>query len=124
MPQLNVASIGNFDFGAPESVGEVLRFRVKDKRGGKLIMHFENPDGVANVTVSAEVSSDGSSFSATTAANNLAAVTSLVVQQRAGRDATILLREGTDNYLRITASGGARAILQLRGDVALEPVTI
>lgn len=124
MPLSQVANIGVYDFGAPTTVGTVLQFRVKGNQGGKVIMAFENPDGENNGTVSVEVSVNGSSFSATTAGNNLTAVTNLSVPRKVRKEATVLLRRDIDLYVRVTASGPARMQLQLRGDQILEPKVI
>lgn len=134
MPGTQIATMGNFDFGAPATEGEVLRFLVKHKQGGKLILTFENPSGGANdITVSVEVAppvndppGDGQvlapdTFVATTAANNLAAITDLLVAKNTTREATILLRPGIDVFMRVTAAGASRGILQIRGDDILEP---
>lgn len=124
MPLSQVANIGVYDFGAPTAIATVLIFRVKGKTGGKLSLKFENPDGVNDGTVSVEVSADGVTYAATTAGNNLAAVTSVAVPRRTAKDATILLRRDTDAWMRVRALGACRMQLQIRGDAILEPVTI
>lgn len=124
MPQTQVANIGVYDFGAPVATGTVLTFRTKPDKSGKLILEFTNDDGANDLVVSVEVSSDGSSFSATTVANNLAAVTNVAVPKKVTKESTILLRRGIDLYMRVRASGGARGQLQIRGDQILEPKVI
>lgn len=123
MPQTKL-SPGVYDFGAPVAIGTVLQFRTKPNTGGKLTLKFENPEGANDGTVSVEVSADNSSWAATTAANNLAAVTSVSVPKKVTKEATILIRRGTDNYVRVRALGGCRMQLQIRGDHLLEPMTI
>lgn len=134
MPANQIASTANFDFGAPVALGTVLLFKVKDHRGGKLNLRFENPDGRAAVAVTVQVAPSDAiaagdaevpdTFANTSAANNGAAIVGLSVGQRQSREATIFLRSGLDQWLRVQASGGARAALQIRGDAILEPVTI
>jgi len=132
MPGTQIASQGNFDFGAPAASGEVLRFRTKKSRGGKLILVFENPSGGANdLTVSVQVApsiaivangvESPDTFVATDAALNLAAVTDLVVAKNTTREVTILIRPGIDTFMRVLASGATRGIMQIRGDDILEP---
>lgn len=110
-----------------------LTFRVKDEQGGKLIFNFENPDGVNDLVVSIQVAVDGSApktptetngFVATTAAANGSAVTNVTVPRRGNKQATISLRRGVDNWVRLIASGGARGVCQIRGNELLEPVQI
>lgn len=124
MPLSQVANVSVFEFGAPATTGTVLQFRVKPDQGGKLDFKFENPEGDNAAIVSVEVSADNSSWAATTAGNNLAAITALSVGRKHVRDATILVRRGVDLYLRVRASGSTRCSLQLRGDEILEPMTI
>lgn len=124
MPAAQVANVAVFDFGAPAATGTVLQFRTKVDQGGKLDLKFENPEGANALTVAVEVSPDGTSWSATTVANNLAAVTALSVPRKTSKEATILIRRGIDLHVRVRASGSARGLLQIRGDQILEPKTI
>lgn len=124
MPQAQTANIAVFEFGAPVLTGTVLKFRTKPDRSGKLDLKFENPNGDVALAVSVEVSADNVSYAATTVANNLAAVTAVAVPRKTSKEATILVRRGIDLYVRVTASGGARGTLQMRGDQILEPMTI
>lgn len=129
MPQLQVANIGTYDFGAAAAAGApgdvVLSFRKRPGLGGKLVLTFENPpdnpDG--SLTVSVEVSEDGTSYAATTAANNLVAITSAVVLARQHRTFELGLRVD-DNFMRVRATGSLRGILQIRGDEKLDIITI
>jgi len=128
MPQAQIATMGNFDFRAPVAEAEVLRFRTKPNRSGKLTLLFENPDSANNLTVTVQVAPAGAdnvtpgSWADTSAANNLAAVATVVVEKRCRREATILLRPGIDVWMRLQALGGGRGVLQIRGDDILEPV--
>ena len=124
MPASQVANIAVFGFGAPTATGTVLQFRKKPDASGKLVLKFENADGVNDLTVSVETSENNSSWNATTAGNNLAAVTNVSVPKRTSKETTILLRRGLDLYVRVRASGGAKGELQIRGDAILEPMTI
>lgn len=119
MPLSQTASVSVFDFGAPVTAADVLKFAVKESEGGKLELLFENPSDVV-ITVSVEVSSDNSSYSATSVANNLSLITNIAVPARATRSFPMLLRRGTDKYFKVTASGGGRMQLQVRGDAVLE----
>ena|SRR3990172_8170174 len=123
MPASQVANIGVYDFGAPRVTGTVLQFRVKNNASGKLDLKFENAVGDAAGAVSVEVSTNGSSWAATTAGNNLAAITAVAVPQKVERAFTILLRRDLDAYMRVRASGACRMQLQIRGDPILEPMT-
>jgi hypothetical protein len=115
------------------SASVVLRFRVKHDQGGKLDLKFENAIGENAMTVSVQVAtsptgltptSPNGGYAATTAGNNLAAVTNLSVPKRTSKEATILLRRGVDRYVRVLATGSCRGQLQIRGDQILEPVRI
>lgn len=121
MPKSQVASVANFDFGAPAVAAEVLRFKVK--QGGKLAIKVENPEGVADAVVSLLVSEDGSSFAALVANENGEVVTDEAVVRRESREFNIYLRQGVDNYLQVTASGSTRVQFQIRGDAIMDATT-
>jgi hypothetical protein len=129
MPQLQVANIGTYDFGAAAAAGApgdvVLSFRKRPGYGGKLVLTFENPpdnpDG--SLTVSVEVSDDGVTYAATTAGNNLVAVTNAVVIARQHRTFELGLRTD-DNFMRVRASGSLRGILMIHGDEMLEIIRV
>ena len=122
MPRSQVAVVEEYDFGAPVVEAQVLQFRAK--KGGIMDLRFENCVGDADVVVTVDVSADASAWANTTAANNGQAIVTETVLRRTVRDFTINLRQGLDNYVRVLASGGARANLQVRQDVGLEIVTI
>lgn len=124
MPQNQIATQGHYDFGAPVTEGEVLRFRTRDNRGGKLQLLFENPDGESDGVVTVQVSPDGTTWADTTAAANLEAVADVTVERRCSRQAEILIRPNEDAFMRVQASGGTRMALQIRGDAILEIVDI
>ncbi len=117
MPRRQAAAVDVYDFGAPAAEATVLDFKVK--QGGKLDLMFENLEG-NDLTVSVEVSEDGTSYAATTAANNLAAVTDEVIAAATNKDFTILARQDLDNYVRVLASGATRANMQVRPDGVLQ----
>lgn len=111
----------------------VKKFRVKGNHGGKLDLKFENADGERDLNVSVQVAtsptgltptSANGGWQATTAGNNLAAVTNLSVPRFTTKEATILLRRGVDAYVRILAIGRCRASVQIRGDAILEPLVV
>lgn len=124
MPGTQVATIGTYDFGAPATEAVVLSFRTKKDQGGKLELLFTNDDGAATGTVTVQVSANGSSYSDTTAAANLTAVADKAIAPKITMAYTVLLRRGTDLYMRVQAVGGCRMGLQIRGDDILEPITI
>lgn len=117
MPRLQTAQVANFDFGAPAVSAQVLR--LKARQGGKLDGVFTNL-GDTDLTVSIQVSDDNVTFAATTAANNLAAVTNLVIPARQSREVLISLRQGEDNFVRVMASGGVRGEFQVRDSARLD----
>lgn len=121
MPSLQTAVVANYDFGAPAALLEVLRF--KSAQGGKLHCTFANV-GDTDLTVSVQVSADNASFSATTAANNTAAVTSLVIPPKQTRNVLLTLRHGLDDYVRVLGAGGVRGQLQLRDECRLDIIRI
>lgn len=117
MPRLQSAQVANYDFGATAVSGEVLRFKAG--QGGKLRGVLTNL-GDTDLIVSVQVSSDNITFVATTAANNLQAVTGLVIPPRQSRDVLVGLRQAKDAFIRVLASGGVRGELQLRDDCQLD----
>lgn len=128
MPKTQSAQVAVYDFGAVPTAGApgdvVLKFSCRF--GGKLDLRFENADGEQDITVAAEVSPDNSSYSATTAAVNNAAVTAEVIKRKTSRAFEINMRAGVDKFLRIRASGSARGQLQIReiGSTGLDIVQI
>jgi len=122
MPQTQTAQVALYDFGAPAgALAEVLKFRAR--KGGKLDLKLENP-GVEAFNASVQVSADGTTWAATTAANNGTAVTNLAVPAKQSKEATINLRDGQDNFVRVLANGGVRGQIQIRPDSLLEIVSI
>lgn len=121
MPLSQTASVPNHDIGLPAVAANGIA-RFKASKGGKLSIEFENADGVADGTVSVEVSADDSTYAATSVANNGAVVTNAVIQRGTRKGFTITLRQGLDNFLRINGSGGTRLQVQFRGDVGLQLV--
>jgi hypothetical protein len=103
MPQSQVASVQNFDFGAPVVEGTVLKFRVH--HGGELALRFENTEGVADGEVTVQVSPDDSTWADTSVANNLEAVANVAIPRAQKRDFNILLRQGLDSYVQVLALG-------------------
>lgn len=117
MPRLQTAQVANFDFGAPAAAAEVLRFNAR--QGGKLHGVISNL-GDTDLTVSVQVSKDNATFAATTVANNLQAVTGLVIPARQSRDILLNLRQGQDQFIKVLGAGGVRGELQLRDDCHLD----
>lgn len=106
---------------ASASVGTLV-FSVKG--GGKALLHIEVPVngpngiGIRPVTnalaVSIQVSKDGITWAATTAQNNITAITAASVGAGQSKDYELGLRQGVDNFFRLNATGGGRGILQIR----------
>lgn len=135
MPQTQSAVRGVYDFSAPSVEGVTdIGFRVRNNRGGKVQLRFENPitntgadnasfnpNEAKDMTVSVQVAPALASglpgtFVATTAAANLEAVTDEVVGPGQFKDFTILLRPGLDVFVLVTSSGGTRGQLIVTGD--------
>lgn len=122
MPRTQAAHVPTYQFGAgavsgaPDDV--VLRFEVF--QGGRQELRFESADAEEDVTVSVEVSEDGTSWNATTAANNNEAVTNEVIKPRTSRNFTVMLRAQKDLFMRVRAIGSDRCELQIRGPAELE----
>lgn len=64
MPATQVASVPNYDFGAPAAPAPVLTFRVRNDQGGKQAVRFENT-GEVPYAVTTEVSPDGQAWGTT-----------------------------------------------------------
>jgi hypothetical protein len=114
MPSSQTAHIDTFDFGAPVALTAVKDWKVRADEGGNIYIRFENAEGDADGVVSLLVSADDTTYTATTATNNLVAVTTETIAQKTFKDFTINMRAGTDKYLRLSASGGCRMTAQLR----------
>jgi len=120
MPRTQVGQVPVHDLGAPTVEAAVLLFKVRTSEGGLLNLLFESPDATSNVTYTVQVSPDNSTWADTTAAQNLDAVADEVLIPRGKRQHDILLRAGTDNYVRVQAVGGDRFQLQIRNEEILE----
>ena len=84
------------------------------KVGGVIQLRFENPEGLNDATISVEVSADNSTYAATTAANNLEAITNVSIPRKTFNDYELLLRQGVDLYMRVRGSGRTRVQMQVR----------
>jgi hypothetical protein len=102
--------------GGVDGVAKCDVIKLRAMEGGKLDLLFENADGENAITVSAQVSTNGTHFRATTADDNLAAVQGVSVPVKQTRSYTIGLRPEIDAVLRIVATGGARGTVQIRGE--------
>ncbi len=114
MPRSQVAVIDNFDLGLPAAAAQVIEFKLRPDHGGVIQLRFENSEGENDATLSVQVSADGSSWNATSAANNLEVITNVSIPRKTFNDYELLLRPGIDNYVRVTGSGRTRVQLQLR----------
>jgi len=121
MPKTNVASVQNYDFGAPVALATVLKFRVK--KPGDLDIRLELVDAVNDMAIVGAVSDDDVTYTTTTVNDNRAIINE-TVQAKCSQSWNIGLRAEKDLYLRFQASGGARGQLQIRGSAQLEIVTI
>lgn len=132
MPKSQVAAQAVYDFNAPNTADAVIAWRVRNNQGGKVRLKFTRPvttpDPAADsrtLTVSLQVAplSAGApgTFIATTAANNIAAVTNeTITQQGIERSFEILLRPNVDAFLLVKASGGCRGQVIIDSDVGLD----
>jgi hypothetical protein len=118
MPQSQVAAVQNYDFGAPATEDEVLKFRVK--HGGELALRFEHVEGDTDGEVTVQVAPDGDTWADTTAAANRVAIANAAIPIAQKRDYTILLRAEEDAWMRVQAVGGCRMVMQVRADMNLE----
>ena len=116
MPYPQTAQVAVAAFGAPVVAAPVVSFSAAS--GGNVIMTFSNPVDDASLVVSVQVSADNATFVATSANNNLVAITSEVILPRTSRTFTINLRGNKDSFFRVVASGGVRGELHWRGDAA------
>ena len=114
MPASQTAHIDTFDFGAPSTEATIKDWAVRDDQGGNVYIRFENAEGLADGTVTLQVSADDSTYADTTAAANLEAVADVSIPRKTFKDFTINLRAGKDKYLRLLASGGCRMTAQIR----------
>jgi len=121
MPARQIASVDNYDFGAPAVEAEVLQFEVLI--GGKLALTFVN-EGESDLEVTVQVSADGSSWADTTAGNNLVAVANETIIPKTNKDYAIIARADVDLYLRVQAVDGVHGSLQVRPDAALRAINI
>ena len=130
MPETQVSAVSVYDVNAPVVKDTVLVLRLRESRGGKVLFSFrpttgfgghdEAPENDAEVNV--EVSDDGVSYAATTAANNGTAVTDEAVPALTEQTFEVSLRAGTDTFVRVQASGGTRLQIQTRPNENLEVV--
>ena len=117
MPKSQIANIGHYTFGAGITENAPLTFRVR--HGGRLTVRAENNSDRA-MTVTLQVSADGSTWADTAATPNGTAVADVSIPVRQHREWQINLRQGQDNWFRLQAAGGAQGNLQIRGDEILE----
>ena len=117
MPSLQSAQVANYEFGAPVALADVAIFKVG--RPGGIFDITVLGEGDGPVTVSVEVSTDGTSYAATTSGNNKTAVTAAVTVARGKNTYSVLLRAETDKFFKIKASGGVRFVVQMRGHEAM-----
>lgn len=115
MPINQVATVANYDFGAPVVEAQVLKFRVRENQGGVISASVENY-GDTDLVVTVKSSPDDVTYT-----NELGAVT---VKGRTAKDFTFLVNASTDVFVKIMASGGVRGCVQMRGDSILEAISI
>jgi len=136
MPATQTALRAVYDFGAPSVEAIVLGFRVRANMGGKLELLFENPVSARPATpgffetplpftysiqvAPALATGLPDTFIATTAANNLEAVTDVVCNPGENNSHTLLIRPNIDSFVLVVASGGARGQMQVVGDNILD----
>jgi hypothetical protein len=115
MPRSQVASVANYDFGAPKAEGEVLRFALREGHGGNLPLTFENL-ALTDGEVTVQVSEDGTSF----VDHDNADLVNLAVPAKHEVNDVMGLRQGKDNFVRLLAVGGIRMRMQVRRDANLQ----
>lgn len=115
MPRSQVATVANYDFGAPQAEGVVLRFQVRKGHGGNLPLTFENLD-VNDGEVTVQVSPDDSAW----ADVGNAALVNAAVGAKQEVNEVLNLRQGVDNFVRVQAVGAVRMRMQVRHDEALQ----
>lgn len=115
MPRRQAALIASYPFGS-SGANAALQWVVK--KGAKLQGRVESTD-VDLTGIALEVSPDGTTWNATTVANNGQAVTNATAVAGGTFDFDIRLRPGLDNYLRFRATGGS-GILEIAGDSVLD----
>ena len=115
MPRSQVATVANYDFGAPAAEAVVLRFQVRKGHGGNLPLTFENLDAVAG-EITVQVSDDDVTF----ADVGNAALVNAAVGAKQEVNEVLNLRQGKDNFVRVQALGGVRMRMQVRHDEALQ----
>lgn len=140
MPKTQVAAVSNYDVNAPVAVAaagkvEVLRLRQRYARGANLRFGFEpvsqfggaDEEAESDVEVSVQVSANGTSWSATTASNNGAAVTDEAIVRLSSTDFQVRLRAGVDLYCRVIARStglkASRLHIQVRGNEDVDVVS-
>lgn len=121
MPQSQAARRSHYQFGAvsagaTDDEAEVLCFRRKFNQGGDLRMLFEAPDAAKTVSVTVQVSQDGTTWLDTTAAENGEAVVDEDVLPKTQRDFTVHMRPKLDEYIRILARGNDRGGVTITGN--------
>lgn len=124
MPRTQVANVGTYGFGAGVTENAPLTFSVR--RGGRLSVRVENQNEplTGPISVTLQVSADGSSWTDTAATPNGTAVADVSIPARQYREWQINLRQGQDNFFRLQAAGGGRGEAQIRGDEILQLKTI
>lgn len=115
MPRSQVATVANYDFGAPAAEAVVLRFQVRVGHGGNLPLTFENLDDVDG-EVTLQVSEDDATFVDVGNAN----LVNAAIPARQEVNEVLSLRQGKDNFVRVQALGGVRLRMQVRHDESLQ----
>jgi hypothetical protein len=120
MPNTNVGNVPVYSVGCPVAEAMVLRFRVRDNQGGKILLGLSAERSNEDLTFTAQVSeSETSGYSDTTEAANESAVADISVTARTRRDYTVFLRPQVDKYFQILAYGGDVADIEIRNDGGL-----
>lgn len=121
MPQSQAARRSHYQFGAKsagatDDEAEVLRFQRKFNHGGSLDMLFEAPDSAKDISVTVQVSEDGTIWLDTTAAENETAVVDEVVKPKTTRLFRVHMRAKLDEFVRILARGNDRGGVTITGN--------
>jgi hypothetical protein len=126
MPAPQVAVVQTYAFGAagsgtPAAANKVLEFDIL--KGGKLEVDIINDDSAA-LTITAQVSADGTTYTAIDATKNGAVLAAVSVAAHTRIHRTWYFSAPTDARLRFLATGNVKGEIQIRGDDILQTRTI
>lgn len=116
MPLIQAAKVSTYDFACPVAEAVMLRFRVREARGGLVNFNFQNV-GDADGTVTIQQTVDGTNWTDTSLADK-------VLKSGGYHSADVMVKQGVALQLRVQASGGTRMQLQIRPNEILDNLQI